>query len=147
MDYLMGVRGKDFIMIVSDTTAVQQIITIKHDEVPQRLHKGITVRLHTIRNNDDWSLWRLRVPSMAGKPPALYAPLLRESHVLPDVALPCAVVRSTQSIKRNCFRSLCISDPEWGSGLAPDRLQCPAQCLAVLPQQSAASAYSIDISA
>ena len=43
MDYLMGVRGKDFIMIVSDTTAVQQIITIKHDEVPQRLHKKITV--------------------------------------------------------------------------------------------------------
>ncbi len=34
MDYLMGIRGKDFVMIVSDTTAVQQIITIKHDEVP-----------------------------------------------------------------------------------------------------------------
>lgn len=29
----MGIRGKDFVMIVSDTTAVQQIITIKHDEV------------------------------------------------------------------------------------------------------------------
>jgi hypothetical protein len=33
MDYLLGVRGKDFVMVVSDTTAVQQIITIKHDEV------------------------------------------------------------------------------------------------------------------
>lgn len=37
MDYLMGVRGKDFVMVVSDTTAVQQIITIKHDEVPSCL--------------------------------------------------------------------------------------------------------------
>lgn len=37
MDYLMGVRGKDFVMVVSDTTAVQQIITIKHDEVFSRL--------------------------------------------------------------------------------------------------------------
>lgn len=53
MDYLMGIRGKDFIMIVSDTTAVQQIITIKHDEVTQRLHKRITVRLHIMRNSDD----------------------------------------------------------------------------------------------
>lgn len=32
MDYLMGIRGKDFVMVVADTTAVQQIITIKHDE-------------------------------------------------------------------------------------------------------------------
>mmetsp|Transcript_11285 Transcript_11285/g.33934 ORF Transcript_11285/g.33934 Transcript_11285/m.33934 type:complete len:198 (+) Transcript_11285:195-788(+) len=42
MDYLMGIRGKDFVMIVSDTTAVQQIITIKHDEekmVPIDDHK------------------------------------------------------------------------------------------------------------
>lgn len=28
----MGIRGKDFVMVVADTTAVQQIITIKHDE-------------------------------------------------------------------------------------------------------------------
>lgn len=28
----MGVKGKDFVMICGDTTAVQQIITIKHDE-------------------------------------------------------------------------------------------------------------------
>lgn len=42
MDYLLGVRGKDFVMVVSDTTAVQQIITIKHDEeklVPIDDHK------------------------------------------------------------------------------------------------------------
>ncbi|KAK9801378.1 hypothetical protein WJX73_003064 [Symbiochloris irregularis] len=32
MDYLMGLRGKDYVMVCSDTTAVQQIITIKHDE-------------------------------------------------------------------------------------------------------------------
>lgn len=32
MDYLMGLKGKDFVMVCSDTTAVQQIITIKHDE-------------------------------------------------------------------------------------------------------------------
>lgn len=28
----MGIKGKDFVMICGDTTAVQQIITIKHDE-------------------------------------------------------------------------------------------------------------------
>ena len=32
MDYLMGLKGKDFVMVCSDTSAVQQIITIKHDE-------------------------------------------------------------------------------------------------------------------
>lgn len=32
MDYLMGIRGKDFVMVCSDTTASQQIIVIKHDE-------------------------------------------------------------------------------------------------------------------
>ncbi|KAL3157444.1 hypothetical protein ABBQ32_011915 [Trebouxia sp. C0010 RCD-2024] len=32
MEYLMGIKGKDFVMICGDTTAVQQIITIKHDE-------------------------------------------------------------------------------------------------------------------
>ena len=32
MDYLMGIKGADFVMLVSDTAAVQQIITIKHDE-------------------------------------------------------------------------------------------------------------------
>jgi 20S proteasome alpha/beta subunit len=42
MDYLMGLKGKDFVMLCSDTTAVQQIITIKHDEdkiVPIDSHK------------------------------------------------------------------------------------------------------------
>ena len=28
----MGIKGKDFVMLCGDTTAVQQIITIKHDE-------------------------------------------------------------------------------------------------------------------
>ena len=28
----MGIRGKDFVMLCTDTSAVQQIITIKHDE-------------------------------------------------------------------------------------------------------------------
>lgn len=32
MDYLFGIKGKDFVMLVSDTAAVQQIINIKHDE-------------------------------------------------------------------------------------------------------------------
>lgn len=32
MDYLMGLKGKDFVMVCSDSSAVQQIITIKHDE-------------------------------------------------------------------------------------------------------------------
>jgi 20S proteasome subunit beta 4 len=42
MDYLFGIRGKDFVMVVSDTAAVQQIINIKHDEdklVPIDSHK------------------------------------------------------------------------------------------------------------
>jgi 20S proteasome subunit beta 4 len=32
MDFLMGLRGRDFVLVCSDTTATQQIITIKHDE-------------------------------------------------------------------------------------------------------------------
>lgn len=28
----MGIKGKDFVMVCSDTSAAQQIITIKHDE-------------------------------------------------------------------------------------------------------------------
>lgn len=28
----MGLKGRDFVMVCSDTSAVQQIITIKHDE-------------------------------------------------------------------------------------------------------------------
>ena len=28
----MGLKGKDFVMVCSDSSAVQQIITIKHDE-------------------------------------------------------------------------------------------------------------------
>jgi 20S proteasome subunit beta 4 len=42
MEYLMGIKGKDFVVVVSDTTATQQIITIKHDEdklVPIDSHK------------------------------------------------------------------------------------------------------------
>ncbi len=42
MEYLMGIKGKDFVVVVGDTTAAQQIITIKHDEdklVPIDSHK------------------------------------------------------------------------------------------------------------
>ena len=38
----MGIKGKDFVVVVGDTTAAQQIITIKHDEdklVPIDSHK------------------------------------------------------------------------------------------------------------
>lgn len=46
MDYLMGLKGKDFVLVCSDTAAVQQIITIKHDEdklVPIDSHKLIGI--------------------------------------------------------------------------------------------------------
>lgn len=42
MDFLMGIKGPDFVVVASDTAAVQQIITIKHDEdkiVPIDSHK------------------------------------------------------------------------------------------------------------
>mmetsp|Transcript_4410 Transcript_4410/g.12367 ORF Transcript_4410/g.12367 Transcript_4410/m.12367 type:complete len:194 (+) Transcript_4410:373-954(+) len=42
MDYFIGIKGKDFVMLCSDTSAVQQIITIKDDEdklVPVDTHK------------------------------------------------------------------------------------------------------------
>ena len=42
MEYLMGIKGKDFVVVVGDTSATQQIITIKHDEdklVPIDSHK------------------------------------------------------------------------------------------------------------
>lgn len=76
MDYLMGLKGKDFVMVCSDTTAVQQIITIKHDEdklVPIDSHKIIAtagepgdrvqfsefiianVRLYALRNDRELS--------------------------------------------------------------------------------------------
>ncbi len=38
----MGIKGKDFVVVVGDTSATQQIITIKHDEdklVPIDSHK------------------------------------------------------------------------------------------------------------
>ena len=28
----MGIKGKDFVIVAGDTSATQQIITIKHDE-------------------------------------------------------------------------------------------------------------------
>lgn len=73
MDFLMGLKGKDFVMLCSDTTAVQQIITIKHDEdklLPIDSHKIMAtagepgdrvqfsdfiianVRLYALRNDD-----------------------------------------------------------------------------------------------
>ncbi|GMH38391.1 hypothetical protein BSKO_06275 [Bryopsis sp. KO-2023] len=42
MDFLMGLKGKDFVMVCSDTSAIAQIINIKHDEdkiVPVDSHK------------------------------------------------------------------------------------------------------------
>lgn len=38
----MGIKGKDFVLVAGDTSATQQIITIKHDEdklVPVDSHK------------------------------------------------------------------------------------------------------------
>lgn len=32
MDFFVGIRGKDFVMLCSDTSAVHSILTIKHDE-------------------------------------------------------------------------------------------------------------------
>jgi len=42
MDFFMGLRGRDFVMVCSDTSAVNQIIAIKDDEekiVPVDSHK------------------------------------------------------------------------------------------------------------
>lgn len=41
-DYFMGIKGPDFVMVCSDTSAAHSIITIKHDEdkiVPIDDHK------------------------------------------------------------------------------------------------------------
>jgi len=46
MDYLMGIKGKDFVMVCSDTSAVQQIINMKDDEdklVPVDSHKIMAI--------------------------------------------------------------------------------------------------------
>ena len=32
MEYVMGIKGKDFAMVCTSATAVQQIVTMKHDE-------------------------------------------------------------------------------------------------------------------
>lgn len=71
MNFLMGLRGRDFTMLCCDTTAVNQIITIKHDEdkiIPIDSHRmmgvvgesgdrvqfsefiGANVRLYAMRN-------------------------------------------------------------------------------------------------
>lgn len=42
MDFFVGIRGKDFVMVCTDTSAVHSIITIKQDEdkiVPIDSHK------------------------------------------------------------------------------------------------------------
>lgn len=42
MDFFMGIKGKDFVMVCSDTSAVHSIITIKQDEdkiIPVDTHK------------------------------------------------------------------------------------------------------------
>jgi len=72
MDYLMGIKGPDFVMVCSDTAAAHSVISIKHDEdklVPIDSHKlfGISgeagdrvnfseyiianVKLYALRNN------------------------------------------------------------------------------------------------
>jgi 20S proteasome subunit beta 4 len=46
MDFLMGIKGPDFVIVASDTAAVQQVIAIKHDEdkiVPIDTHKVMGV--------------------------------------------------------------------------------------------------------
>lgn len=46
MDFFMGIKGKDFVMVCSDTSAVHSIITIKQDEdkiVPVDSHKVFCV--------------------------------------------------------------------------------------------------------
>ncbi|GBF93229.1 proteasome subunit beta type-2 [Raphidocelis subcapitata] len=46
MDFFMGIKGKDFVMVCSDTAAVHSIITIKQDEdkiVPVDSHKVFCV--------------------------------------------------------------------------------------------------------
>eukprot|EP00193_Tetraselmis_chui_P005840 CAMPEP_0177770006 /NCGR_PEP_ID=MMETSP0491_2-20121128/10672_1 /TAXON_ID=63592 /ORGANISM="Tetraselmis chuii, Strain PLY429" /LENGTH=193 /DNA_ID=CAMNT_0019287147 /DNA_START=271 /DNA_END=852 /DNA_ORIENTATION=+ len=76
MDYFMGIKGPDFVMLCSDTSAVQQIITIKDDEdklVPVDSHKLMALsgdpgsrvqfseyiiantRLYALRNNNKLS--------------------------------------------------------------------------------------------
>ena len=42
MDFLAGIRGKDFVVVCSDTSAVQSIVTMKQDEdklVPVDSHR------------------------------------------------------------------------------------------------------------
>ena len=58
----MGIKGKDFVLVAGDTSATQQIITIKHDEdklVPIDDHKlmclsGIITH-HTLASFQDAS--------------------------------------------------------------------------------------------
>jgi 20S proteasome subunit beta 4 len=41
-DFLCGIRGKDFVMVCSDTSAVQSVVTMKQDEdklVPVDSHR------------------------------------------------------------------------------------------------------------
>lgn len=42
MDFFMGIKGKDFVLVCTDTSAVHSIITIKQDEdkiIPVDSHK------------------------------------------------------------------------------------------------------------
>ena len=62
----MGIRGKDFVMLCTDTSAVQQIITIKHDEDKLLALDDTTVlalsglSLHLRAQPDEWTLcWHL----------------------------------------------------------------------------------------
>jgi 20S proteasome subunit beta 4 len=46
MDFFMGIKGKDFVLVCTDTSAVHSIITIKQDEdkiIPVDSHKVFCV--------------------------------------------------------------------------------------------------------
>eukprot|EP01023_Acetabularia_acetabulum_P045534 TRINITY_DN4620_c0_g1_i1.p2 TRINITY_DN4620_c0_g1~~TRINITY_DN4620_c0_g1_i1.p2 ORF type:complete len:193 (+),score=31.86 TRINITY_DN4620_c0_g1_i1:144-722(+) len=46
MDFMMGIRGKDFVLVCSDTAAVMQIINLKDDEdkiIPIDQHKLMAI--------------------------------------------------------------------------------------------------------
>lgn len=46
MDFVFGIRGPDFVLLCSDTAAVNQIITIKQDEdkiIPIDSHRAMAV--------------------------------------------------------------------------------------------------------
>lgn len=68
----MGIKGKDFVMVCSDTSAAHSIIAIKHDEVRapaawastecmanqrQTSHSWLTVQLCMGKLRQIWGCW------------------------------------------------------------------------------------------